>query len=171
MNSVSLRSRMSHIVLGWLNSGYTVIVMRRRPLALWLSRQARAFVYLESATLFLEPLVSGRNLVRSPSAERRLRSLLAMEPFNSQNTQDKSVSRRRKATYHPHGVAGEVAGKIVSHQLAFRQLWKKYGVELHQQCVHDTHPGRLSPFESHVVRQRMHVHASVLDLSDFLQDC
>ena len=104
---------------------HTVIVMRRRPLALWLSREARAFAYLESATLFLEPLVSGRNLVRSPSAERRVRSLLAMEAFNSQNTQDKSVSRRRKATYHPHGVAGEVAGKIVSHQLAFRQLWKK----------------------------------------------
>ena len=50
MNCVSLRSRMSHIVLGWFNSGYTVIVMRRRPLALWLSRQARAFAYLESAS-------------------------------------------------------------------------------------------------------------------------
>ena len=34
----------------------------------------------------------------------------------------------------------------------------------------DTHPGRLSPFEPHVGRQRIHVHASVLDLSDFLQD-
>ena len=42
--------------------------------------------------LFLEPLVSGRNLVRSPSAERGVRSLLAMEAFTSQNTQNKRIT-------------------------------------------------------------------------------
>ena len=92
-----------------------------------------------------------------------------MEAFNSQNTQDKSVSRRRKATYHPHGVAGEVAGKIISHQLAFRQ-WNFTSSVFMTVGDDDTHRGRLSPFELHVVRQRIHVHASVLYLSDFLQD-
>ena len=27
--------------------------------------------------------------------------------------------------------------QIIPYELAFRQLWKKSGVELHQQCVHD----------------------------------
>ena len=57
---VSLRSRMSHIVLGWFNSGYTIIVTRRRPLALWPSRQARAFAYLE--------LVSGIHVYEESAA-------------------------------------------------------------------------------------------------------
>ena len=30
------------------------------------------------------------------------------------------------ATCHPSGT-GDVAGKIVQHQFAFRKLWKKYG--------------------------------------------
>ena len=157
---------MSHIVLRWFNSGYTVIVMRRTPLSLWLSRQAKAFAYLESATLFLEPLVSGRNLVRSPSAERRVRSLLAVEAFNSQNTQDKSVSRSRKATCHPHGVAEEVAGESShtswpSDSSGRKKVWNFTSSVFMTVGDADTHPGRLSPFESHVVRQRIHAHASV----------
>ena len=47
---------------GWFHSGYTVMVIRRRPLALWLSRQGRAVTYSESATFFLEPLVSAEIL-------------------------------------------------------------------------------------------------------------
>ena len=132
---------MSHIVLGWFNSGYTVIVMRRRPLALWLSRQARAFAYLESATLFLEPLVSGRNVVRSPSAEKHGRIVLTMEALECPNTQVQAehlmavsghLFEDIMATFHPPGITGEVACKSSKTQWAFRQLWKKYGVELHQ---------------------------------------
>ena len=44
------------------------------------------------------------------------------------------------ATYHSLGIAGKVAGKSSNTQCAFRQLWKKCGVELHrlrpQQCVY-----------------------------------
>ena len=36
------------------------------------------------------------------------------------------------ATYHPLGIAGKLAGKSSNTQWAFRQLWKKCGVELHQ---------------------------------------
>ena len=36
------------------------------------------------------------------------------------------------ATCHPPGIAGDVAGKIVQHRFAFRQLWKKYGEEFHR---------------------------------------
>ena len=41
-------------------------------------------------TLFLDPLVSGRNLGRSHLAETHVRILLATEAFKSLNTQDKS---------------------------------------------------------------------------------
>ena len=40
-------------------------------------------------TLFLEPLVSGKNLGRSHSAEKHVRILLAMEAFKSLHIQDK----------------------------------------------------------------------------------
>ena len=44
------------------------------------------------------------------------------------------------ATYHSFGIAGKVAGKSSNTQWAFRQLWKKCGVEFHrlrpQQCVY-----------------------------------
>ena len=36
------------------------------------------------------------------------------------------------ATYHSLGIAGKEAGKSSNTQWAFRQLWKKCGVELHQ---------------------------------------
>ena len=36
------------------------------------------------------------------------------------------------ATFHPPGIAGKVAGKSPNTQWAFRQLWKQYGVQLHQ---------------------------------------
>ena len=66
------------------------------------------------------------DLVHSPSAD----ILLATDTFENRNTQDKgSCLQRNKATYHPPGIPD---------QWAFRQLWKKYGVELHQQCVHDS---------------------------------
>ena len=34
------------------------------------------------------------------------------------------------------GTAGEVAGLSSNTQWSFRQLWKKYGVDIHQQRVH-----------------------------------
>ena len=68
-------------------------------------------------------------LVHSPSAGRCIDILLATDAFENRNTQDKgSCLQRKKATYHPPGIPD---------QWAFRQLWKKYGVELHQQCVHE----------------------------------
>ena len=47
----------------------------------------------------------------------------------------------------------------------FRHHWKKHGVNLTSSVFMtvgdaDTHPGRFSLFKSHVVRQRVHVHAS-----------
>ena len=57
------------------------------------------------------------NLVRFPSAERRVCILLATGAFENLNTQDKGEClQRQKATYHPPGIPD---------QWAFRQLWKK----------------------------------------------
>ena len=77
------------------------------------------------------------NLGRSPSAEKHMRIVLAMEAREGPNAQDKTERVRSAtghlfedvmATYHQPGIAGEACGKSSNIQWAFRQLWKKYGV-------------------------------------------
>ena len=84
------------------------------------------------------------NLGRSPATEKHKRIVLAMLGLEGLNTQDKAKRFMAAtghhledvmATYHPPGVAERRLA--FNTQWAFRQLWKKYGVELHQQCVHD----------------------------------
>ena len=94
--------------------------------------------YQEDEAMLRETL---ENLGRSPSAEKHMRIVLAMEAREGPNTRDKAerlmaatghLFEDMMATYHPPGIAGEVAGKSSNTQWAFRQLWKKYGVELHE---------------------------------------
>ena len=93
--------------------------------------------YQEDETLLRETL---ENLGRSRSTEKYIRLMLTMEGLDGPNTQDKAerfmaatghLFEAMMATYHPSGIAGDVAGKIVQQRLAFRQLWKKYGEEFH----------------------------------------
>ena len=70
-----------------------------------------------------------------------MRMVLALECLEGPNTQDKAERfmattghhlEEKMATYHSLGIAGKVAGKSSNTQWAFRQLWKKCGLELHQ---------------------------------------
>ena len=81
------------------------------------------------------------NLGRSPSAEKHVRIMLPIEAREGPNTQDKAerlmaatghLFEDMMATCHPPGIAGEAAGESSNTKWAFRQLRKKYGVELHQ---------------------------------------
>ena len=93
--------------------------------------------YQEVETLHRETL---ENLGCSPVTEKHKRTVLTMEGLEGPNTQDKA-ERLKATTGHSEDViatchlsdnAGDVAGKIVQHRFAFRQLWKKYGEEFHQ---------------------------------------
>ena len=64
----------------------------------------------------------------------------------SLNAQDIAVHLTAETGHHfedvmancrPLGIAEQVAGTSSNTQSAFRQLWWKYSVDLHQQCVHD----------------------------------
>ena len=111
---------MSQIVLGWFNSGYTVIVMRRRPVALWPSRQARAFAYLESA--------SGIHVSEeSVSNERSILMLLA--PHGLPTTWHKLCGHRsvspngsNRPTVHGSALVGEFMVAFIAciHRVANR---------------------------------------------------
>merc|ERR1712136_553714 len=85
--------------------------------------------YQEDEAMLRETL---ENLGRSPSAEKHMRIVLAMEAREGPNTRDKAerlmaatghLFEDMMATYHPPGIAGKVAGKSSNTQWAFRQLW------------------------------------------------
>ena len=70
-----------------------------------------------------------------------IRLMLTMEGLEGPNTQDKAerfmawTGHQLEdviATCHLSGIAGYVAGKIVQHRFAFRQLWKNYSEEFHR---------------------------------------
>ena len=77
-----------------------------------------------------------KNLGRSPATEKLKRNVLTMEGLEGPNTQDKAERfmaatghhlEDLMATYHPLGIAGEVAGKIVQHPVGLpttlQEIW------------------------------------------------
>ena len=80
----------------------------------------------EDETKFRETL---GDIGRSPATEKHMRIVLAMERLVAATGH---LFEEMMATYHSLGIAGMVAGKSSNTQWAFRQLWKKCGVELHQ---------------------------------------
>ena len=101
-----------------------------------------------------------------------MRILLAVEALKSLHTQDKS-ERLTAAEGHLSSTwyAGEVAGKSFNtsgppDSSGRNTVWNFTSSVFMTVGDADTHPGRSSHFESHVVRQRIHVHASVLEVSD-----
>ena len=110
-------------------------------------------------TLFLEPLISGKYLGRSHSAEKHVRIALDKEAFESLNTQDKGERlTAATATCHPTGVAGEVAEKL-SHTSGPSDGSGRNTVWNFTNSGFTT----VGDADTHTLVQ-IHVHASVLDL-------
>ena len=100
-----------------------------------------------------------------------MRILLAMEALKSLRTQDSS-ERRTAAQGHLSATwyDGKVAGKSIntsglSDSSGRNTVWNVISCVFMTVGDADTHPGRSSPFESHVVRQWIHVHASFPEVS------
>ena len=81
----------------------------------------------------------------SPSAEKYVHIVLAMEVREGPTTQETALCLMvatghpfevMTSTYRQPSIAGDVAGPSSNTQWAFQQLWRKQGVELHQQSVH-----------------------------------